>query len=66
METPPYLETEDWMDCFPEEVACHQKESKEQIAKYNALDTQGKTIADLDDWISRQGNRRRSEHNDSM
>ncbi len=51
----------------------HQDESeeisesdKERIAKYNALDAQGKAIADLDDWILRQDKRRVSEYHYAM
>ena len=51
----------------------HQDESeeisesdKERMAKYNALDAQGKAIADLDDWILRQDKRRVSEYHYAM
>ena len=39
---------------------------KGEIAEYKALDAAGKAIADLDDWIFRQQDRRRSTHHNAM
>ena len=50
----------------PELAAATRKSSEKRVAKYNALDAQGKAIADLDDWIFRQKSRRSSEYEDAL
>ena len=66
LETPPYLETEEWMNHSPEDVAWRRKGNKKRIAEYKALGAEGKAIADVEDWLSRQTSRRISEHCDAM
>ena len=39
---------------------------KGEIAEYKALNAEGKAIADLDDWIFRQQDRRESAHHNAM
>ena len=64
--TQDFSELEDWMDMPPELAEATRKSSEKRVAKYNALDAQGKAVADLGDWIFRQKIKRSNEHYDAV
>ena len=64
--TQDFSELEDWMGMPPELAEATRKSSEKRVAKYNALDAQGKAVADLEDWIFRQKSRRNKEHYDAL
>ncbi len=46
----------------PDLVAALKENAETNLAAYEALDSQGKALADLGDWISRQETRRRNAY----